>query len=129
DAPACDGHGRDAGVPDHAEDVADLPDIAGTEDKAVRAALHDAPEQVPAARADVLLLHGAGVDGRPGVPEVERGVENPLQIAGHRRRVIEAAPELDGAGDVRWNSVADGLENLEGALGLGEPVPAASLGL
>jgi hypothetical protein len=103
--------------------------VARAEEQSPRATPHNVAQQVPPARPDVLLLHGAGMDRGPGVSEIERRVENALQIRGHLGRVVERATELHCAWNPVRHRLAHGLQNLDCPLGLRQPVPAAGLGL
>jgi hypothetical protein len=48
DASSCDGDGAHAGVGDHAEEVVDIPDVAGSEHNTLGRARHDLTQEVPA---------------------------------------------------------------------------------
>src|SRR5690606_118967 len=60
-----------------------------------------------------------------GVADAERRVEDAVEVRCHLGGVVVGAAEFDGAGDMSGDGVADGLEDGDGAVALGEPVPAA----
>ncbi|MDZ4753860.1 MAG: FG-GAP repeat protein [Phycisphaerae bacterium] len=92
DAATCHGHSVNAREFEHGEDVFDLPDIARTENDAVRLPCDEITQKLPFRRPEILLLHRAAMHGRPCVSEVVRSVEDAFKVSGHRRRVIERPP-------------------------------------
>ena len=89
----------DAGVLEHQEDVLGGPDVAGSEDQTVGPPPHDVREDLPSGGTEVPLDHGATVHRRPGVAQIECRIGDPIEVAGHLGRVVEAASQLDGAGN------------------------------
>ena len=124
DAASRDADGVHTGVLDHPEDVLGGPDVAGAEDDAVWAAPDEIAEEAPVARADVLLRDGAPVDGGPGDADLVGGVEEAEEVGLGFGRVVGAAADLHGDGDLAGDGVAHGAEDLDGALRLTEPVAA-----
>lgn len=126
DAAAGDGDAGDAGVPDHAEDVGDFPDVAGSEDGAIGETSDEIGEHRPARGSHVFLFDGSRVNGRPGVSEFVRSIKETVEMAFRFRRLVKCAAELHGAGDIPWHGFAYGLQDRDAAFGLAEEVSAAA---
>lgn len=124
DAAASDADGVAAGVFDHAEDLFGGPDVAGAEADAVGSRLNELSEEGPAGGADVFLFDGSAVDGDPCAAAFVRGVEDSIEVCFGFGCVVEAAAHFYGDGDVLRDGVADGLEDVDGALRFAEPVAA-----
>ena len=125
DAAAGDGDRVDAGQFEHGEDVAGLPDVAGTEDQFPGVAFDEVGEEFPRPRSQVALLDAAAMHRHPRIPQVVGGIEDALEVCRHLARVVPPTPDLDRDGDTLGHDIADGGEDRDRLVGGGEEMPAA----
>ena len=86
----------------------------------------DRGEKLPVARADILLLHGAAMDGDRGDPALKGTIEDRPEPLGALLRVIDPAAHLEGDGDAGRHGIAHSGNDLEGRLRNAEEIAPAT---
>ena len=113
----------------HPKDIAHSPNVAGTEHNAIRSALHQIAEKLPAPRTGVLLLHGATMHSRPHIAHLVRSFKDLFKCMRHLRRVVKRTPQLHRAGNVGWNRFANRAQYANRLFRECQEMPAARLAL
>lgn len=120
DRSAGHGHSVDSRLSDHVETILRRKQIAAAKDDPVACEPFDFPEKLPAARSDIALLDRSAVDRDGGDPDLERPFEDTKKVVATLGRVVDAAPHLNGDGDLGRYRVASPADDLQCDIRLAE---------
>ena len=126
DRPPRNAHSVDAGALQHRHTGLRGEQVARADHDAVAGVPFDGGQKIPAAWADIFLLHAAAVHGDRRRAAVEGAVEDRPKLVGARLRVVDAPPHLERDGNVGGNGLPHPRNNLERGLGHAEEIAAAA---